>query len=50
MTVRMVWCLGCGALWADPDCTCTCRPGGPRYEEWVVDPVFEAPGQLPYAP
>jgi hypothetical protein len=44
MTVHYVWCLGCGAVWADPDCVCTCSDDSdPLYELWVVDPELYWP-------
>lgn len=28
-------CVGCGAIWIDPECTCRCVEGAANYEEWV---------------
>lgn len=31
-----VVCLGCRLAWRNPFCSCICKEGDDRYEEWVV--------------
>lgn len=34
----IIHCNGCGETWdSDRDpCACTCSPGDPNYEDWVI--------------
>jgi hypothetical protein len=45
MSACLIYCHGCKHAWhddgigfGDGECACTCQPGAPRYEDWVIDP------------
>jgi hypothetical protein len=49
---HVIYCRGCQRAWIQfedqdagtAECACTCTPGDPLYEEWLVDP---GPGVIP---
>lgn len=43
MSLFFLRCLGCGATWVDPECSCTCEEGDEHYEDWVTVNEFGTP-------